>query len=328
MALLAAALGAPSAHAAIALTPAGQALGLTISTFASGFPNDQNVGPLGVAFTNTGGVLVTDKLGNIRLFPTDTDGQLAVAAPVTFNYGYEPSTGRNGATGLAQVGSNIYMTRQLQGDVVQLNQNGTVNQTIVTGLPFVTGIVANPASGHLFVSTIGVDQVYEINPITKTKTLFVNGDVDGLVMSADGSTLYLVGEDGNITGYNTTTKAVVFNPLFVNTFIDGATLGTGTLAGNLFINGRDGNITQVNLASRSETVIASGGSRGDFAITDGTNNTLLFTQTDSIIRLIPGGGGVIATPLPAGVWAGAFTALGGLFISRRAGAKRARPTVK
>jgi hypothetical protein len=328
MALLAMSLGGASAHAAIALTPAGTALGFTLSTFASGFPNDQNVGPLGVAFTNTGGVLVTDKLGNIRLFPTDTDGQLALAAPVTQNYGYEPATGRNGATGLAQVGSNIYMSRQLQGDVVQVNQNGTFNQVIVTGLPFVTGIVANPANGHLFVSTIGVEQVYEINPVTKTKTLFLNDDVDGLAISPDGSTLYLIAEDGEITGYNTTTKAVVFNPLFVNSFIDGATLGTGTLAGNLFVNGRDGKIIEVNLASRTQTVIADGGSRGDFDYLDPTNNTLLFTQTDSIVRLIPGGGGVIATPLPAGVWAGAFTALGGLFVSRRASAKRARPTIK
>jgi hypothetical protein len=72
---------------ALALTPAGQALGLTLSTFASGFPNGPtptgNVGPLGIAFPAPGGVLVTDGNGPVYRFPTDGDGQSAASTPVS-----------------------------------------------------------------------------------------------------------------------------------------------------------------------------------------------------------------------------------------------------
>jgi hypothetical protein len=305
-----------SAQAAIALTPAGIAQGLKLTTFASGYPNTEDVGPLGVAFTNTGGVLTTDKLGNMRLFPTSADNQLASAAPVTQNYGL------NGSTGLAHFGGHIYMSRQGNGDVVEVNQDGTFKQTILTGLPYATGIIANPVSGHLYVSTIGINAVYDIDPVAKTKTLFANGDVDGLTVSDDGSTLYLIGENGIITGYNTTTKAVVFAPLTVSPFIDGAVIGRGTLAGNMFVNTRDGKIIEVNLASKVQTTIADGGSRGDFAYADASDNSLLFTQTDRIVRLAEASVG--AVPLPAGVWAGALTGLGGLMISRRSATRRAR----
>jgi hypothetical protein len=297
------------AHAAIALIPAGIAQGLKLTTFATGYPNTDEVGPLGIAFTNTGGVLTTDKQGNIRLFPTSADNQLASSAPVTQNYGL------NSATALAHFGGHIYMTRQAVGDVVEVNQDGTFKQTILSGLPFATGLVANPVTGHLYVSTIGIEAVYDIDPVAKTKTLFANGDVDGLSVSTDGSTLYLIGENGVITGYNTTTKAVVFAPLTVSPFIDGAVVGRGSLAGNLFVNTRDGKIIEVNLATKVQTTIADGGSRGDFAYADANNNSLLFTQTDSIVRLAEASVG--AVPLPSGVWAGAFTGLGGLLISRR-----------
>src|SRR4051794_6162089 len=51
-------LGA-TAHAAIMLTPAGTAQGLILSTFASGFPQTDAVGPLGIGFTSTNGVMVS-----------------------------------------------------------------------------------------------------------------------------------------------------------------------------------------------------------------------------------------------------------------------------
>jgi hypothetical protein len=108
----------------------------------------------------------------------------------------------------------------------------------------------------------------------------------------------------------------------VSPFIDGAVLGRGSLAGNLFVNTRDGKIIEVNLASKVQTTIADGGSRGDFAYADASDNSLLFTQTDRIVRLAEASVG--AVPLPAGVWAGALTGLGGLMISRRSATRRAR----
>src|SRR5438132_8975335 len=97
------AVGALPAHAVLTITPAGAAQGLTISIFASGFPNlasgngSGNIGPQGIAFPTSGGVLVTDYPGNVRLFPTDANGQTAASAPVGQNYGIGQ------ALGLAQV---------------------------------------------------------------------------------------------------------------------------------------------------------------------------------------------------------------------------------
>jgi hypothetical protein len=75
------------ARSALTLTAAANASGYTLTTFASGFPNESNIGPLGIAFTSNGGVMVCDTLGNNRIFPTDTDGQTIAAAPVVATYG-------------------------------------------------------------------------------------------------------------------------------------------------------------------------------------------------------------------------------------------------
>src|SRR6266480_114581 len=151
-------LQAPAAHAVLTLTPAGSAAGFSLSTFATGFPSSSSVGPLGIAFPGSG-VLVTDYPGNVRLFATDTDGQSAASFPPVAGAIY---TGTN-AVGLAQIGSNFYMTQQGLGTVVQVNANGTFNQGIVTGIGFATGIIADPANGHLFVSN--VSQIFDVNPI-------------------------------------------------------------------------------------------------------------------------------------------------------------------
>src|SRR5580704_17015861 len=62
------------------LTPAGAAE-FTISTFADNFPTTGFCcGPLGIAFPTSGGaVMVADYPGNVRVFATDTDNQLASA---------------------------------------------------------------------------------------------------------------------------------------------------------------------------------------------------------------------------------------------------------
>ena len=92
------------------LTAAGIAEGFTLTTFASNFPNN-GLGPLGIAFPNSGCVLVIDGPGNVRLFPTDTDGQNAASAPVAQNYG----SGR--AFDMAKSGGNIFMTQRNAGAV-------------------------------------------------------------------------------------------------------------------------------------------------------------------------------------------------------------------
>jgi hypothetical protein len=315
--LLLAAAGA--AQAQLIITAAGTAQGLSLSTFATGFPNPASVGPLGVAFPKSGGVLVSDDPGNVRLFPTDTDGQNAAAVPVAQTYG-----GANAAD-IVQVGGNIYMTRQSVGDVVQINNSGTFNQVIVAGVPAATGMVANPANGHLFVSTISDGVIFDVDPVAKTKTVFINLAADGLTISPDGKTLYAaVNSSGHILGFNTATKAQVFDSGFINGGVDGTALGGGIFGNDIFVNTNGGQVFEVNLTSDASTLIATGGSRGDFVIPDLLNGTLLVTQSDRIDRINgivlagPGPGSGSPVPEPSAIaFVTALGASGSLLVFRR-----------
>jgi DNA-binding beta-propeller fold protein YncE len=152
----------------MALTPDGMAAGFSLSTFATGFPNSGGIGPLGIAFPDSGGVLVTDFPGNIRLFPTDTDGQDASLIPPSQNYG-----GLN-AFGLDKSGSQIYMTQRNNGALVQVNDDGTFERTVL-GVPVATGIITNPANGHLFISLeTSPGQIWDFDPVHNTSSVFKN----------------------------------------------------------------------------------------------------------------------------------------------------------
>lgn len=283
---------AASANASMVLTAAGTSEGFALSTFASGFPTTGFCcGPLGIAFPNSGGVLVTDYPGNVRLFATDTDGQLASSAPVGQFYGY------SNAVGLAKAGGSIYMTQQGNQDLVKISDTGTFISTVATGLGFATGITANPNNGHLYVSNVG-GTIWDINPGVSVTALITGINADGL--STDGSRLYAAA-NGHILGYDIATHAQVFDSGNVGD-VDGTALGTGVLSGKIFGNTNSGNVIEVDLTSLSATTIATGGSRGDFVTVD-PNGSLLLTQTDSILRLTPPGGGsfVGAAPEPASI---------------------------
>jgi hypothetical protein len=290
--------GTPAmSEAGMMLTPVAVAAGYQLSTFADGFPFDQqtSAGPLGIAFTPGGGVMVTDFPGNIRVFPTDTDGQHAASVSVAQNYGL------SNAAGLAQVGGNYYMAQQANNDLVQVNPNGTFNSVLVSGIPNATGVIAlNPVNGNLFVSTVLDNQIIEVNPFTRTKSLFVSAQADGLAIDATGTILYAAlrsvgNDDEHVVGYSLSTGALVYDSGAIPGSVDGIAIGNGDLAGNLFVNTNAGALLEINLTTLAIETIASGGSRGDFVTAD-PNGTLLLTQTDSILRLSPPPGGGIGGP--------------------------------
>jgi len=288
---------AASAPAAMMLTPTATAAGFTLSTFAFNFPfNGNGVGPVGIGFPSSGGVLVGDyATGNFYRL-SDVDGHDISVTPISAG-GY----GSSQISGLANSGGTMYVALQASNAVARITDNGTFVAAVASGFPnsgwggLATGLVTNPNNGHLFVSepsSWGGNPVSDLNPATGTFTTFVGASFDG--MTTDGNVLY--GADisqQRIRGFSLSSGnygAEVYDSPVISG-LDGSALGTGSLAGNIFVNTNGGSLIEVNLATNAETVIGTGGSRGDFVSVDPYTGTLLLTQTDSILRLTPPAGG-------------------------------------
>ncbi len=278
------------------LTPAGRAAGFTLSTFATGFPQRiDGFGPAGITFPASGGVLVADAPGNVRLFPSDTDGQNVTQASPAASYG------DSSASGLARVGNSLYLMMGGLNQVARVNANGTVAQ-VIASVPGADGVTVDTLNGHLFVSSFN-GPIYDVDPVAGTATPFLQVPSDGLAFDAATGILYAAlysdaGPGYRVQGFNIASKAKVFDSGPIMSGPDGVALGIGAMAGNLFVNTNGGTVVEINLQTNAQTIIASGGSRGDFVTVDPSNGTLLVTQSDRIMRLAaPSNGGSGSNPL-------------------------------
>lgn len=291
----------PSGPGTLTLTPAGTAAGFALGTFATGFPVSNATGPMGMAVLPNGAVAVADSGGQVDVFAKDADGQAAAGAAVGARFS-------GGAAGLATLGGKLYLAVPAYGggagagEVVQLNADGTLDHVVAAGLTAPTGLVADDATGTLFVTALDTGAILEIHPATGAVTTFASGLArpDGLALTPGGKTLYVAEEGtpdgGDVVGLDVATGAQVFQAGPVAT-LDGIALGAGSLAGRLFVNTNDGRVVELDLATKSQTVIASNGSRGDFVAVDPTDGALLLTQTDRVLRLAaPAGGGFATDP--------------------------------
>lgn len=283
---------AATAQAGMVLTPAAVTLGFTLSTYADGFPTTGfgGVGPISVAFTSAGVLVSSYANGSVVQFASDTDGQ---------HYGSAVSIhgGFSGAAGMAQIGLHTYLALQGPASIVELNPDGSLNHVVTSSAPGATGLVA--ANGFLYTSAIGSNQILKIDPSSGVVTVFKNGFFDGLGVSLDGTTLFGASNDGRIHGFNLISGVETFVSNSVPGGVDGMAVGGGTLAGLMFANTNSGEIYEIDMTSLVETLIGSGGSRGDLVTVD-PNGSLLLSQTNLVLRLTPSGGGSFhGAPEPA-----------------------------
>jgi hypothetical protein len=265
----------------LTLTSASIRAGYGISTFATDFTSQgAGAGVLSVLFPDQGGVLVTDMSGNVRLFPNDSDGQSAAYVPPTQTFDLSD------ALGLAKVGANIYMTQESSGKVVQLNATGNYLKDIVGGNVGASGIVANPQNGHLFVDD-GFNSIFDVDPQARTSKMFVQSSYDyGLAISPDGKTLYAADfVDNHVFGYDTSSGRSVFDSGPIAGGPSGLAIGTGRFGGHLYVSTTDGSLLDIDLSSRTQAMLATGGQRGDFLTFDPNDDSLMVTQTDRIVRI-------------------------------------------
>ncbi|MBI1190792.1 MAG: hypothetical protein GC200_08965 [Tepidisphaera sp.] len=259
-----------AASAQMMLTPAGVSRGFQLSTFVNNVTIG-NLGPIGLDYFN-GGVTVSAYNGEVRQF-ANVDNQIWTDGSIVGNYG------QNNGTGLAHFGGQQFLAEQSAGRIVTLPSGNTL-----ATIGFATGMVANNADGMLYVSN--VSQIFKVNPGNGQVTVFNNQAADGLSLSPAGDILYAAANSGHVLGYNTSSGQLVFDSGFIPGGIDGTAVGFGTRLGYLYVNTNGGTVVEVNLSDLTQTVIASGGSRGDFVASDPSGSgDLLLTQYDRVLRL-------------------------------------------
>lgn len=293
---------APAAMAQVpTLTAAGIADGFTLTTFATPSPGNSGCcsGPFGVAVASTGNIIVSTGAGTRYVFK-DTDGQTVGTALFS-----NPSF--SATTAYATAGGQAYGAEG--GRFVEFNADGTVNH-VLTGVTTSTdlGMWGNPVTGHIEASS-GAGLI-DINPLANGglgsfRVINPGGDGDGVSVSPDGKIAY--SEQGSINGYNIATGALVFSSGFLFNSPDGTGVisSTNNLNGDIIVNNNNGEVDLLNPLTKVVTIIATGGSRGDYSSPDTNNGSLLLDYADVVGRLTCGkdcnigGGPPPTTPEPA-----------------------------
>jgi hypothetical protein len=269
--------GSP-ASATLALTPDGIADGFVLSTFATTNPGNNGCcsGPFGLGVNSAGNVVVGTGSGPLYVFK-DVDGQTPATALFTqttntFVGAYTAS----GGTVYGAVNNGNYVSFNLDGTVA----NADVFPTLA-GEAYL-GMWTNPVTGHILSnSALGL---IDIDPATGNFFVITSGTGDGVSVSPDGKTAY--SEQGSINGYT-------IAPNGAQVFSAGGFSGpdgTGVISGGLFngdiiVNDNFGNISLLDPITKLSTVIASGGTRGDYTQVDTNNGSLLLDYSDIVARL-------------------------------------------
>lgn len=309
VAALAAATLATPAHAQLNLTPAGVALGFSLSNFLSGGSNYTWLG----AANLPDGTLAIGGFANGAIYKfNDVDNQTQANALAAVSF--------SGQIDMTTAGGQAYAASRSQG-FFRVDNNLTL--THINAVPSVLptqGMAGNPVTGNIIAMTTG--GMVNLNPNTGANTFIVNPPslADGVSVSPDGTIAYTAIFGGAaVRGYNIATGQQVFAATNLPGGPDGtAVIVGGAHNGDIVVNNNDGSVGLIDDVTGLETIIALGGTRGDFASPDHNNGSLLLFEDNAVWRLTVSDGGIGTTPTPEPASLALFAAaLVGLGAARR-----------
>lgn len=307
----------------LTLTAAGVADGFSLTTFATVDPQNAgtyNLGPFGVAVASNGNVIVGNNPGantdfysqGTRLVFSDIDGQTLASALNAVTPGGVLHQAYASAGGEAYGAVN----RQL----VEFNSDGTVNHVLTGVTTLMTlGMWGNPANGHIIAASDA--GLIDIDPLANGgagsfRVINSQATGDSLTVSPDGTTAYL-GLSG-IVAVNIATGAETYIATVNNAPVGiGVISSSNDLNGDLVVNGAGGEVDLVDPTTGNVTVIATGGSRGNYISPDPTNGSLFLDQSVQIDRLSWSAGAAVPEPSTLGLFACALAMGLGLLIRAR-----------
>ncbi|TAN29474.1 MAG: hypothetical protein EPN30_02510 [Actinomycetota bacterium] len=258
--------------------------------FATNFPyigNSFGIGPIGMIDDGTN-FFVSD-FANGRLYKFPITGGSATTVP----------SAPDGLFGLA-LSHGSYFATNLGTTVKTFNPSTLAVSPTNVLLPCggAEGIAADPLSTDLYVDTsCGVYRVQSPLSASPTVSLFstsiTNNQFDGISISSNGQAFWAadtqVGKavEFNRSGAVVATVTDTNSPDGIGIAEPGVTFDGINVSNNVFINNNNGTITRVDTNNGNAlSTVASGGSRGDMAIT-GPNGCLYVTQSDRVEQLSP-----------------------------------------